>query len=78
MNEIVLFVYQNFTHLAIGTTEVFKESVEILAKMTADALPEHVVEPIGIIFIHQSIPEDSEHLVDPQSGKEHRLADQIR
>jgi hypothetical protein len=55
-------------YFAVDTSEMFEEGVEIFAEVAADALPQQIIEPNKIRIVGQSISEDSEHFVHPQSA----------
>jgi len=54
-------------YFSICSAQVFEQCVKVLSEVTADALPQHVVQPIGIVFVHQTVTKHSEYFVDPQS-----------
>jgi hypothetical protein len=47
---------------------MFEEGVEIFAEMAADAFPQQIIKPNKIRIVGQTISEDSEHFVHPQSA----------
>ena len=49
---------------------MFEESVEILAEMAADALAQHVVQPVEVVLVDQTVAEHAQNLVNPQPGTE--------
>ena len=55
-------------YFAVDTSEMFEEGVEIFTEMAADAFAQQIIKPNKIRIVGQSISEDSEHFVYPQSA----------
>lgn len=54
-------------YFPICATEMLQKRVKVFSEVISYTLSQHIVKPIRVVFVHQSISEDPQHFMHPQS-----------